>query len=451
VNLTKDIQRLEKSSVKLTITVGKDDVRSEYDELLSSYTKTIQIPGFRRGKVPRDVLVRKFGDALKGETVGKLIEKALVEVFDDETLPRENKPLPYSTPRMEEEPKPDVENDLKFSVIYDVLPEVKVEKWQGFEAEIPDVSIGDEDINRELEAIRERNSFVLDKNDGESAEAGDVLTVDYCELDDSGGILAGSEREDFTFSLGSSNNIYQFDDEVKGMKKGETKEFSKTYPEDHKDHPGKTKKLRVTLTALKSKRLPDMDDDLAQDVDEKYKTLDDLKNSIKERLSKDLEERLRDVKINKLLEKIMEQTPVEIPESMMRVELDARWRNLARRFNTDTNGLYKMIGNEEAELIIEEWKPEAVKALHSRLIVETIIEEQKLDVNDDEVEKELERMAKESEASIEDVKKYYEEGQMMEYLKEDIKERKFFDMLLEKNTIKSGEKKSYIDLVSNNG
>jgi trigger factor len=147
----------------------------------------------------------------------------------------------------------------------------------------------------------------------------------------------------------------------------------------------------------------------------------------------------------------MEHTPVEIPESMMRVELDARWRNLARRFNTDTNGLYKMIGNDQAEKIIEEWRPEAAKALHSRLIVETLIEEQKIDANDEEVEKELERLAKESEASIEDVKKYYGEGQMMEYLKEDIKERKFFDMLLEKNTIKSGDKKSYVDLAWNNG
>jgi len=451
VNLTKDIQRLEKSSVKLTVTIGKDDVRSEYDELLASYSKTIQIPGFRKGKVPRDVLVRKFGDALKGEAVGKIVEKALEEVFGDEALTRETKPLPYSTPRLDEAPKPDLENDLKFSVVYDVLPEVKVEKWQGFEVEIPDVSIGEEDINRELEAIRERNSFVLDKNDGESAESGDVLTVDYCELDDAGEIFADSKREDFTFTLGSSNNIYQFDDEVTGMKKGETKDFLKTYPEDHKDYPGKTKKLKVTLTALKTKKLPELDDDLAQDVDEKYKTLEDLKNSIRDRLNKDLEQRLRDAKINKLLEKIMEHTPVEIPESMMRIELDSRWRNFARRFNTDTNGLYKMIGNEQAESIIEEWKPEAARALHSRLIVETLIEEQKIDASDEEVEKELERQAKESDTSIEDIKKYYEEGQLMEYVKEEIKEHKFFDMLLEKNTIKSGEKKRYIDLAWNNG
>ena len=453
MTVTKEITRLEKSRVNLSINVAKEDLLSEYNKLLSTYAKTIQIPGFRKGKVPQEVLVRKFGDALKEEALGKVIEKAVESVFDDETFTREDKPLPYSTPQVQDEPKLDLENDLRFSVVYDTLPKVKVEKWQGLDAETPDISISDEDIGRELEGIRERNSVVLDKNEGESAAKNDVLTVNYCELDDGGQLLSGSEREDFTFTLGSGHNIYQFDDEVTGMKKGETKEFTKTYPDDHKDYPGKSKKLKVTLTALKIKKLPDLDDDLAQDVDEKFKTLSDLKNSIRERLTKDLEHRLKDIKINKLLGKIMEKTPVEIPESMLRLELDARWRNLARRFNTDSNGLYKILGNssEKTESIIEGWKPDATKALHSRLIVETLMEDLKLEASDEEVEKELERMAAESGADIAEVKKYYENEQMKEYLKEDIKEHKVFDILLEKNTIKTGKKGTYMDLISNNG
>ena len=455
VTVTKEITRLEKSSVKLSINIGKDDVRSEYDELISNYAKSIQIPGFRKGKVPRDVLVRKFGDALKEEALNKIIEKSVKEVFEDEGFPRDSRPLPYSNPQVQDEPKLDLEADLSFSVVYDVLPAVKIEQWQGFEAEIPDISIGDEDISKELEAIRERNSIVLDKNDGEAAVSGDVLTVNYLELDDSGELVAGSEREDFTFTLGSGYNIYEFDDEITGMKKEETREFSKSYPEDfsNKDLAGKTKKIKVTLTALKIKRLPDLDDDLAQDVDEKYKTLEDLKNSIRERLQKDLDQRLRNIKINQLLEKIMEKTPVEIPESMIRMELDSRWRNLARRFNTDTDGLYKIMGNspQGAESIIEGWKPDATKSLHSRLIIETLMEELKLEASDEEAEKELERLAQESESSVDDVRKYYQDERMMEYLKEDIKERKVFDILLEKNTIKPGKKEKYVDLIANNG
>ena len=187
-------------------------------------------------------------------------------------------------------------------------------------------------------------------------------------------------------------------------------------------------------------------------MDEKFKTLDDLKNSIRERLNKDLERQLHSMKINKLLEKIMETTPVEIPESMLRMELDSRWRNLARRFNTDSNGLYKIMGNSSAgaESIIERWKPDATKALHSRLIVETLMEELKLEATDEEVEKEIERLASESQADIEEVKKYYQEERMKEYLKEEIKEKKVFDVLLEKNIIKTGEKKKYMEFAANN-
>ena len=454
MTLKKEITRLEKSSVNLNVTIGKKDVRAEYDELLNEYTKSVQLPGFRKGKVPRDVLVRKFGDALQGEALGKIIEKAMGEILEDESFPREDRPLPYSTPSVKDEPKFDIENDLQFSLVYDVLPAVKVEKWQGFTAEIPDVSISDEDISRELDAIRERNSIVLDKNDGDAAEKGDVLTVNYCELDDSGEIIEGSKREDFTFTLGSGYNVFKFDDEVIGMKKGESKEFTKNFPEDFddKDLAGKTKKLKVTLNTLKSKKLPDLDDDLAQDVDEKFKTLDDLKNNIKERLNKELERRLQGLKINKLLEAIMESTPVEIPESMLRIELDSRWRNMARQFNTDADGLYKIMGNsaERAEAIVEAWKPDATKALHSRLIVETLMEELKLEASDEEAEKEIEKMALESQADIEEVKKYYQEERMSEYLKENIKEEKLFNLLIEKNTIKTGKKEKYLDLLNNN-
>jgi trigger factor len=455
VTVTKEITKLEHSSVKLTLTVGKDDSRSEYDALLSDYVKTVQIPGFRKGKVPRDVLIRKFGDSLKGEALGCIIEKSIRKVFEDESFPSEDRPLAYSTPQVQNEPELDLEKDLTFSVVYDVFPQITVGKWQGLEVEVPDVAITEEDINRELETIRNRNTIVMDKDERESAAMGDVVTISYCELGDNGEALPNSERQDFVFTLGSGMNIYQLDDDILGMKEGETREFVKTYPVDDKDNTfaGKTLKLRVTLTAIKIKKLPDLDDDFAQDVDEKFKTLEDLKQSIRERLDKDLDRRIRDIKVSKLLEKIMETTPVDIPESMTRLELDSRWRNLARRFGTDSNGLFKMMGStpDGPQGILDSWKPDANKALHSRLIVETLMENLKLEASDEEVEKEIERQAAENDIPLEDHKKYYEQEQMKEYLKEDIKERKLFDRLIAENSIKPGKKEKYLDLTSNNG
>ncbi|MDR1863241.1 MAG: trigger factor [Treponema sp.] len=450
--ITKEITKLEHSNVKLTLTVGKDDIRSEYDKLLSEYIRTVQLPGFRKGKTPKDVLVRKFGDVLKKEVLSRIVEKSVTEVFDDQSFPKENRPLPYSVPAVQDGPPLEPDKDFQFSMVYDVLPRVQVGQWQGLEVEIPDVSITDEDLDRELEALRERNAVVLDKNDEEEAAPGDVVTVNYCELNDQGEALGGTERQDFVFTLGSLYNPFKFDDQVRGMKKGETKDFEKTYPADlaDKDLAGKTKKLRVTLTALKLKQLPELDDELAQDVDEKFDTLEDLKKDIRERLSKDLDSRLKVIKINKLMEKVMENTPAVIPESMLRLELDSRWRNLARRFNTDSEGLYKIMGKngKGAQSVIDGWKPDANRALHSRVIVETLIEELKLEASDQELDREIESQA--ALGSAGEVEKYYEQEEAREYLREDIKERKFFDRLLSENTIKPGNKEKYLDLISNN-
>jgi trigger factor len=439
----------------MTITVGKDDLRSEYDGLVSDYSKNIQIPGFRKGKVPKEILIRKYADALRGEALGQIVEKAMGSVFEDESFPREDRPLPYSSPRIEDDPVLDLEKDLTFSVVYDVLPRFTVGQWKGLEVEVPGAEITDEDMNRELETIRERNAIVLDRDDGAEAAKGDVVTVNYGELTEAGEIAAGTERQDFVFTLGSGYNLYHFDDEITGMKKGESRDIEKTYGEDFEDAElaGKTKKIRVTLTALKERQLPDLDNDLAQDVDEKYKTLEDLKANIRERLTKNLERRLRDIKISKLLEKILENTPVEVPESMIRIELESRWRNLARQFNMPVEDLIKMMekSGKGAESIQEEWRPAAIKALHSRLIVETLIEEQKFELGSEDEEREYETMAAGSGTSVEEIKKYYEQENMKDYLREEIKERKLFDLLLAENTIKTGKKENYLDLVGNNG
>jgi trigger factor len=455
VTVSKEITPLEHSSVKLSLTVGKDDVRAEYDGLLGKYSKTIQIPGFRKGKAPKEVLIRKFGEALKGEALGTIIEKTITEVFEDKSLSRAQRPLPYSSPQVQDEPELDLDRDLSFSVVYDVLPAVTIGQWKGLEAEVPKVSVAEEDLKRELEAIRERNAFVLDRNEGAAAEKDNVVTVNYSEIGEDGAVIPGSERQDFVFTLGSGYNIYKFDDEITGMKIGESRDIEKTYPADFADAElaGKTKKIRVTLTALKEKKLPNLDDDLAQDVDEKFKTLDDLKNSIRDRLTKGLERRLRDMKISKILEKIVENTPVDIPESMIRIELESRWRNLARRFNAPVEEVIAMMekSGKGAEEIQNEWRPDAVKALHSRLIVETLIEEQELAASDEELERELENLAAESGTPLEEAKKYYEQEHMREYLREDIKERKLFDLLLAENTIKPGKKMNYLDIMGNNG
>jgi trigger factor len=456
VTVTREVERLEDSAVKLILKISKEDLRSEYDKIVGDYAKTIQIPGFRKGKVPRDILLRKFADAFKSETLAHVMEFAVSETFDGEALAKEDRPLPYSRPEIKDTPTElDLEKDLELSMTYDVFPQFTIEKWQGFEVEAPDVSIEDEDINRELEVIRERNAIVLDREDDASSAKGDVVTVNYAELSEDGEPIPGTERQDFVFTLGSGYNVFHFDDEITGMKKGETRDITKVYPADFTDIAlaGQTKKIRVTVTAVREKKLPDLDDDLAQDVDEKYQTLDDLKANIREWLVTKLEQTLRNIKINGILEKILETTPIAIPKSMISVELDGRWNALARQLGTNSEDLTRSMadsGSGGRETILEGWRDDVAKALRNRLIVEALISQRKLDASSEDIEKKIETIASNSDIPLDEVKERYESEDMREYLKEDIKEQKLFNLLLAKNTVKTGGKKKYLDLAANN-
>ena len=445
----KEIKRLDKSNINLTITVPKDDVHKQYQDMLGNYIKDIQMPGFRKGKVPKEVFERKYADALKQDALGRIIESVLGEIFQDENLPRNEKPLPYSNPELQGEPKFEFEQDLQFSVIYDVLPEVKIDAWKGIKAEYSYAEVEKIDIDRELEAIRERNAIVMDKDDNAQAAKNDVVTINYLVMEEDGVTESSIKRDDFTFALGSNSGLYQFDDEITGMKKGEKMEIEKTFKEGFFEPSlaGKSRKVRITLTSLKVKNLPELDDDLAQDVDEKYKTLDDLKNSIKNKLEKNLERHLRDVKTSELLKKIMENTPVVIPESMIKAEVDGRIRRMAQYYNVNAESMMQMMSLDDKRQI--EWRETAVKALHSRLIIETLMEEQKIEATYEDIEKEFESIAGENNVEIEEIKKHYDE-QAVFYLKEDIREKKITDILLAENTLKPGKKENYLDFMSDN-
>jgi len=453
VAINKEIKRLDKSNVMLSITVPKEDIQAQYDDMMKEYTKTLQLPGFRKGKVPRDVLEKKFAEALKGDAMGRIMESTMQEVFKEENMPRNEKPLPYSTPELQGEPVLDLEQDLQFSVIYDVLPEVKLGQWKGLSAEYPYAEIEESDIGKELEEIRERNAIVMDRDDTAAAVNGDVVTVDYIIFEENGeppaDTISDCQRKDFTFTLGVGANAFKFDSDITGMKKSETKEFDKKFDDDYIIHKlaGQTRKVKISLTSLKEKKLPDLDDDLAQDVDEKFNTLNDLKDNIKQRLERQLDTRLRERKISELLRIIMESTPVVVPESMIKAEIEGRWRRIARYYNTSIENIRHMMQIGEKE---DQWREEAEKALHSRLIIETLMEEQKIEVTDDDLEKEFQSIAEANNTQAEEIKKHYDDNAVL-YLKEDIREKKITDMLLAENSFKPGKKENYLDFMSDNG
>ena len=159
---SKEVKPLENSSVELTVTVGKDEAQREYDELVSKYSKTLAVRGFRKGKVPVSVLVQKFGDSLLSEASANIIENGLQEALGDV----EQKPLAYAIPELQGEPNLELGKDFSFTVTYDTFPEIELGEYKGLEVTVPEVKITKKDEERELEGIRDQNAIVVPKEDG---------------------------------------------------------------------------------------------------------------------------------------------------------------------------------------------------------------------------------------------------------------------------------------------
>ena len=446
VKLTKEFTQLEKSAVKLTVTIEKKEVVDFYNSTVAKYVKNAQIPGFRKGHVPASVLERKYGDSLKADTLSELIDKSLGEIFDNET---ENRPLPYAQPVLESLPELDTTKELVYSVTYDVFPKVEVKNFAGITIKEPQVTVSDEDLNDELKGMQERNAMVIDKKDGVVAKD-DIVTINYSELDDEGKVIEGTTRQDFVFTVGTGENIYKIDDDIIGMKKDETKQITKKYAKNDPDEElaGKTKKISVTVTAIKLRDIPTLDDDFAQDCDEKYKTLDDMKADIKRNMETAKNRKLREIKNNSLLEQLVEKNPFEIPASMLAAELDGRWNMMAQQFQTTPEQLEKMItaSGQSKETMLKEWTGDSEKMLKSRIIVDALIREKNISVTPEEIEAQYAKIAEEGGMTVEEVKKHYEDPRAKEYIIDDVKENKLYDELYKQVKVSKGDKTSFKDL-----
>ena len=417
----KSVKELENSQIALTITVDAASIEKAYQERLKKYAANLQVDGFRKGKVPSSIVERKYGEGIREEATFDCMENTLQDVLKD--IEDDKKPLPYSTPVLQDEEKLlpfKKDENITFTVHYDVMPKFELPSYTGLTVEVKTKSVSDEDVKAEIEKLREQNSLVVAK-DGEAAKD-DIATVDYVELDEEGKEIENTKREDFTFTIGSGYNFYKIDDDVIGMKSGDEKVIEKDVDDRHV-------KLSVKLTNLKMRELPEVDDDFAQDVKEEYKTVADMENGIRKNLEEKAEEENKNAKTEAIIEKLIEESTISVPESMVNFQLEQNWKNFVQNSGLPEQqlmGFFKM-QNQTKDSIMETWKEPANKDLKGQLILEAIKNKENFALNEEEFNKECEEQLK----NIED-------ENTKEYYKNMLKDEKQFAMvipfLLEKNT-----------------
>lgn len=436
MELQKKFTALAQSQVELEVVVAREDAQRHYQRFVEEYLERARLPGFRKGKVPLAVLERKYGSAIRQDAAASLMEKALEEGFAQAS--QDSQPLPISRPSLKKKPVFDPDEDFSFAVIYDVFPSVELRNTSGFSLSVPTVSVTEEDVSRELTRIQERNALVTDKGADSCAEVGDIATVDYHEVDDSGAVRPGTERAGVVFTLGVEEGPFALGQDILGMKLGQRCLFAKRAGM-LKDEAAQ---VRVTLKALKQRQLPSLDDELAQDVSDAFRTLDDLKRSVRQNLAEALEAALHEYKRRQLLRILVRENPFSLPESLVVGEMESRWALVMRQFGVSLSGT-----PQNKLQFFQQWRPEVEEHLKQRVIVELLLKQEQVSVSAEEIETEYVRIASKTGSKEERVREYYAGEEKQRALCEGIRERKLCQKLLGRCVTECGPEQSLTDFL----
>ena len=385
VNITK----LEGSKIKLDFKVEKEKFNEALDEAFKKNAGKFKLPGFRNGKVPRNVIEKTYGESvLFDEAFNIVAEKEYIAAIEENNL----QVVSHPEVNIEEIGK---DKDLVFSIEVYTKPEAKLKKYKGLEIEKVNTEITEEDVKAELENIRNRNARLVTKEDGAAIENGDIANIDFEGFLD-GVAFEGGKAEKYDLEIGSGSFIPGFEEQLVGMKVGEEKDITTTFPENYgnADLAGKETIFKIKLHEIKKKELPELDDEFAKDVSE-FDTLEEYTKSVKERLEKSKETQAKAERETKAVDALCENVEVEIPEPMVHSQIHQMIhefeQNLA--YQGMTLEQYKQILNIDDKALHEQFEASAVKDVKLKLALEKILEAENIEVTMEEINSKIDELA----------------------------------------------------------
>ena len=374
---------------KITIKLEKEEWKKLLDETFKEKNKETTIKGFRKGKAPKEVFIKKFGiESLFMDAADKAYPIAYRKVLD------ENKLEPVVQPKVDIKNISEEEIELEFEII--TKPEVKVKSLKNLGVKKDAVKVTKDEINKEIDSIRGQFAEIIIKEKGK-AEKGDIAVIDFEGFVDDKP-FEGGQASNYELELGSNTFIPGFEDGVVGMKIGETKDIKVKFPDDYVEHlKGKDAVFKVTVNSLKTRVLPEINEELFKDMGyDNIKTKEELEEEIKKHLKEHKENDAENKYIDELLNAGIEKMEVELNEEIINDEVDRMIHDLEHNLSHQgiTLDLYLSFNRISKDEFIEKTKPEAIKRIKSRYLIDYIIEKEGLKVTDKEVEEHAEKQAK---------------------------------------------------------
>ena len=425
--------KLEKTEnaneVKFEITVEAAKFEDAMKKVYFKSAKYFNIPGFRKGKAPMQIVEKYYGPEIFYEDAfNEVAQEALEEAVEENKLDVVSRPE-VDVKQMEKG------KDLIFTVVMQTKPEAEVSKYKGIEIKKVEYNVTDEDVEHELHHMQEHNSRLISVDD-RAVESGDTTTIDF-EGSVDGVPFEGGKAENYHLEIGSNTFIPGFEDQIIGMKIDEEKDVKVKFPEEYfsKELAGKDAVFKVKLHEIKKKELPELDDEFAKDVSE-FDTLDELKADIKAKQEKQNEEKAKYETQDAVIKALCEKTKVEIPSGMVEMEVENMLKDFEQRLayqGLNLEQYFKMMGKTEEE-VKKEYEPQAIEGIKSRLALEAVIKAEKIEATDKEVEDKMKEMAKNY--GKENDEEFLKNENVRNYIKQGLESEKAIDFLVKNAKIK---------------
>ena len=431
------VEKTEKANeVKLEITIEAEKFDNAMKKVYFQNAKYFNIPGFRKGKAPMNIVEKYYGAQIFYEDAfNEVATEAYDEALEANKIDAVSRPV-VDIKQMEKG------KDVIFTAVVQTKPEVELGKYKGIEIPKVEYKVEEKDIEHELGHMQEHNSRLITVDD-RALENGDIATIDFEGFVD-GVAFDGGKAEGHELEIGSGSFIPGFEDQLVGMKIDEEREIKVTFPKEYfsKDLAGKEAMFKVKLHEIKRKELPKLDDEFAKDVSE-FDTLAELKASIKEKIEKNNEQRQKYETEDLAIKAVCGDVKVDIPSGMVEFEVENMMKDCEQRLSYQGLNLdqyLKMIGKTEEEMK-KEYEPQAIEAIKSRLVLEAIIKAEKIEASEDEIKAKMEEMAKNYGKKVEEIS---ENENLKRYLKEGIESEKALEFIVSnaKFTAKKAEKKA---------
>lgn len=382
------VETLEKSMAKLTIEVSAEEFETALDKAYKKNKNKISLPGFRKGKAPRAMIEKMYGTGVFYEDAANdLIPNAYESAAKESEL--EIVAQPSIDVTQIEKGKPFI-----FTATVAVKPEVTLGEYKGIEVEKKTAEVTDEELQAEINKVRESNSRMITVDD-RAVQDGDITTIDFEGFVD-GEPFEGGKGEDYPLTIGSHSFIDNFEEQLIGKNIGEETEVNVTFPEQYQaeELQGKPAVFKVTIKEIKVKELPELDDDFAQDVSE-FDTVDEYKEDLKKKLLENKEAALKREKEEDVVGKIIENATMEIPDPMVDTQVRQMVQEFSQRIQSQGLSLqqYMQFTGMTPESLTNELQPQALKRIQSRLVLEAVAAAENIETSDEDLEKELEKMA----------------------------------------------------------